>query len=657
MEGDIFVDSIHMQGATFTVLVPLGRANGASGKKEELLGVRLLVVGVPGNEFEVCKSYCQSWGIQADYAPGSQSAMYFLDTASVTRKPYQLILVDHSMEGIDAHAFRAMALERRLQPTPKFVMLTQLDEVGQYEEALLKGFSAVLTKPLRQSELFDCIMGLTTNLQQMVKDAIPRLDGFSCALPRSFSKQILVVEDNEINQEVLSMQLKAIGFEPILAENGAKAIELLKERRFGLILMDCQMPVLNGFETTKKIRLIETSYGYRTPIVAMTANSMEGDREACLDSGMDDYLGKPVTANKLKEIIEQWFLVALETDDQMVSQWVSTPLEPELTQMSSKSWSALEADFGEAAANQFLNLFIEQTPPLIGQIRRATAEEDEERLREAAHELKGSCYAIHCEDLAEIAHRIEVAARQRQWDNAANEIAELLGHFGEFTKEWSSRVISAESESGMMTNPQNIGVFLVEDNELTRLGIKAIFAKVADINVVGEAMDGAAAVTSILETNPDIVLLDIGLPSLNGIEVTRRIKTINPSIKALMLTAHDSDEDMFAAFAAGADGYVVKHSFDHNRLLLAVRTVASGCCWLDPLIAQRVLSVASKMSQQVDFSSASLAATVQPLSPGEETLLRRVAGGQPECEDGVCRVGPTFLANLNRFAKHQATIR
>lgn len=661
MGGDITIESTAGQGATFTVTVPFERVGAVDGsRKHQMEGVSLLVVAVPGNEFEILKSYCDSWRVQADYAPDAQVAMYFLDAAAKNGRQYDVVICDRSMSGMDPYSFFESVKNGNRDKKIAFAMVTELNDLGEYEKALLKGFGAVLTKPLRQSELFDCIASLTSQPRIALKaspSAVLRMDGFSSSLPDIFSKEILVVEDNSINQEVIRMQLSELGFVPHIVSNGREAVDLLSEHRFGLILMDCQMPVMDGFTATKEIRRLERSTGYHTPIVAMTANSMEGDRDDCLRTGMDDYLGKPVVADRLKEIIERWFLVALESDDATES--VPVPDDAassamEISQPVARSWLMLEASFGAETADRFLEMFVEQTPALIKKVGQNIKDGNFAKLQLTAHELKGSCYAVHCLALADCSRLIEEAAREGNADALQEHYDELREQFSQLTSQWNDRAIGRD--------PRNIGsvsadirVFIVEDNELTRLGIKKIFEKASDVGLAGEASDGADALEALVNARPDVALVDIGLPSMNGIELTRRIKMIDPNIKVLILTAHDSDEDMFNAFEAGADGYVVKHSFHHTRLLLALRTVASGCCWLDPFIAQRVLTVAALTNRSGTQRDQSM--DIAPLSASEENLLRQVVDGDQECSEGVCRVDPTFLSRLHRFGNPKQSVR
>ncbi|HEY9712901.1 MAG TPA: response regulator transcription factor, partial [Chroococcales cyanobacterium] len=197
-----------------------------------------------------------------------------------------------------------------------------------------------------------------------------------------------------------------------------------------------------------------------------------------------------------------------------------------------------------------------------------------------------------------------------------------------------------------MTEP--IKIFIVEDNEMTRLAIKGSLAKSEGFAVVGEAGDGQSAVDQIKSLSPDVILVDIGLPVLDGISATKQIKLDHPKIRALMLTAHESDRDIFNSFDAGADGYLIKDGFA-QRLDLAIRSVNDGVAWLDPRIAQRVLKAAAvTMRSAVVAEGPAEHEPVEPLSEHESDVLQKVAAHEPMCKDGVCLIDPGFMQKLHR---------
>lgn len=193
------------------------------------------------------------------------------------------------------------------------------------------------------------------------------------------------------------------------------------------------------------------------------------------------------------------------------------------------------------------------------------------------------------------------------------------------------------------TKTSTITVLIVEDEPVTRRGLELFIQRLPGIDVVGIVTSGEEALLKANELRPDLVLMDIGLPGIDGIDAAAKIKSENPSQRVLMLTVDSSAEAVFAAFDAGADGYVLKSSFAYS-LELAIRTVRCGSVWLDPQIAQTILRMAVASSGQAGkpFS----------LSRQEETVLMDVASTD-NCENGVCFVQPSFVAELKRFRAQQ----
>ncbi|HEY9793942.1 MAG TPA: response regulator transcription factor [Candidatus Obscuribacterales bacterium] len=190
-----------------------------------------------------------------------------------------------------------------------------------------------------------------------------------------------------------------------------------------------------------------------------------------------------------------------------------------------------------------------------------------------------------------------------------------------------------------------IKIFIVEDDRVTREGVKALLKQVKDFDVVGDSADGTRAAQEVLRAQPDVMITDIGLPGINGIEVARVVKENAPKIKVLMFTSHDDEGDMFDAFGAGADGYIVKQAFALGRLQLAVSSLMEGHCWLDPLIAKRVLKFAVRGRMPTPTVVANAA---HPLTLEEQEVLT-----EAECSDGVCSVDADFLRRLHRFAPNR----
>jgi len=191
-----------------------------------------------------------------------------------------------------------------------------------------------------------------------------------------------------------------------------------------------------------------------------------------------------------------------------------------------------------------------------------------------------------------------------------------------------------------MRGQEPVRLLLVEDDVVIRLGTQLLLDKELGFKVIGEATDGFEAVEKAIDLQPDVCLMDIGLPGQDGIEATRQIKAAAPGIGVLILTAHSEDESIFSAFGAGADGYILKRPLGTTMLQAletSVRSVQFGSVWLDPLIARRVLFAANEHTK-----------TSPILTHSEEEVLEVVASSN--CRDGLCMVEPLFLARLQRLA-------
>lgn len=197
-----------------------------------------------------------------------------------------------------------------------------------------------------------------------------------------------------------------------------------------------------------------------------------------------------------------------------------------------------------------------------------------------------------------------------------------------------------------MRDDNILDIFIVDDSEFMRVSLRTLIRKVPEFNLIGEAADGESAIEQILALKPSVALVDLGLPGLSGIEVTKQIKAALPETRVLILTASDYRHDIFDALDAGADGYILKGDFS-LKLESAISSVRVGSVWLDPGLAREVLQVAERMAHGQPKSLA--------LSEQERNVLDQVA--QSNCTDGVCLVDPQFLQKLRRFKSEEESAR
>jgi CheY-like chemotaxis protein len=252
-----------------------------------------------------------SWGMKCHCVANAGNALNELRKAAREDEPYDLAIIDYVMPEMDG-----MALGELIRNDPeiagtKLLLFTGFDERGQARRAIEAGFAAYLVKPLRQSRLFDSICQAFHQESHLSSIQPPLYRDIERPLEtRILSSEgvpfILVSEDSPTSQKVALLQLKKLGYSADIANNGQEAVAAAMAKAYALIFMDCQMPDMDGFEATRAIRKTEETTGVHVPIIGLTAQAMEGDRDRCLEAGMDDYLSKPATLEKIGEMIDRW---------------------------------------------------------------------------------------------------------------------------------------------------------------------------------------------------------------------------------------------------------------------------------------------------------------------------------------------------------------
>ena len=290
---------------------------GAPGSSQDLSDLRVLVVDDNETNRRIVHEQVVPWDMKNGTADGGQSALSMLRAAAEKGEPYDLAILDLDMPEMDG-----MELASRIKADPaiastRLILLTSLGLRGEAEQARRVGFSDYLTKPVRQSKLYDTIataMGAlpfeeederrTERRETLIvsRDSIQEDEAHT--RERLRRAHVLVAEDNAVNQKVAVRMLEKLGYRADVAANGLEAVEALSRIPYAAVLMDVQMPEMNGYEATARIRRREGSK-HRTPIIAMTANALEGDREKALETGMDDYVPKPVKPDALEAALER----------------------------------------------------------------------------------------------------------------------------------------------------------------------------------------------------------------------------------------------------------------------------------------------------------------------------------------------------------------
>ena len=386
MGGELTAESAPGEGSTFRFTATVERASGERPTRRSRAplpdGLRVLVVDDSATNREVVRGYLDPRVTTCDEAESGEDALVMLHTAAGEGAPYAVVVLDYHMPGMDG---RELARAIRSTPSLRSARLVMLaSAVTERDE----GIDAYLTKPVRRAPLLEAVASALAPAEHphtAVKAEQP------APVPAAGSR-LLVAEDNPVNQLVIQGMLAKRGYSADIVATGREALEALDRQHHAAVLMDVQMPELDGYEATRRMRASEDG-DPRVPIIAMTAGAMEGDREAALDAGMDDYLTKPLRPEALDAVLERWLGAAPEP----------AHAEPLVDDSRIQSFRENYPDIVE----RLIALFVDSTPPLLQQLDAAAETGDEERVRRLAHKLKSSCDNVGASRMAALCRALE----------------------------------------------------------------------------------------------------------------------------------------------------------------------------------------------------------------------------------------------------------
>ncbi len=329
MGGAIGVRSAPSSGSTFWFAIPLEKQLQVESLRPEFSGAKLLVVSGNALTRATVRSLTQTWGARCDEAETAEKALSWLEK-NANRETYQhsdneekscdAVLIDLQLPDLDAQEFALKV--RSLSAIGPLLAITSLREQPQAEALCNQGFSGYLVKPVSARRLREALLWALKGQGEFGMGkvdhsyALPSANSLSGNRPNlQSSLKILLAEDHPINQQVIVEQLAVLGYHADCAANGQEALDLLGARSYDIVLMDCQMPILDGYETTQKLRKIENGDRH-TFVIALTAHAMPGEREKCLAAGMDDYLSKPLDLEALAAALKKYELANMQSDNQ-----------------------------------------------------------------------------------------------------------------------------------------------------------------------------------------------------------------------------------------------------------------------------------------------------------------------------------------------------
>jgi len=414
MGGQLRVESALGHGSRFYVNLQL--PGGQAVRRERLdasalSGARVLVVDDNQTNRDILRQQLEGYGMSVTCAEGSTEALQRLRKNLGTAMPDDLIVLDMHMPGMNGLELAAAIRTLPDHAGVPLLMLTSAMANVSAQQREACGIARCLSKPVRQTDLTDALCGLLKSKSATGEHLAPK------SLPKAtvLEGTILVVDDVETNQQVTAAMLSALGLQSTVTDNGKNALELIRQREFDLILMDCQMPIMDGYEATAQVRGLPGERG-KIPIIALTANAMHGDEKKCFEAGMNDFLAKPFTIADLQTVLGRWLA---KVPEQSAVEGDAMPFN--LRTINMRLLATLR-DIGTKAGTDLvttlLNGFVTDSDQCVAQIENALGAEDGAQLARLAHALKSRTANLGAEVLSDLYRQLENLGREGRLEEA-----------------------------------------------------------------------------------------------------------------------------------------------------------------------------------------------------------------------------------------------
>jgi PAS domain S-box-containing protein len=434
MGGEVGVESVEGRGSTFWFTAVFGRQSRRDRREGlppvDLRGVRVLVVDDNATNRWVLAEQLESWGVRHAEAESAVKAIGWLRVARAEGDPFRIMITDMQMPETDGESLgRAIKADPELRDT-HLLMMSSLGIRGDAKRLKAIGFSAYLTKPVKQSQLYDCLAMVLGGGAAPAKTPEPALvTRHTLHEARRRMVRILLAEDNPTNQQVALAILEKLGFGADTVANGREAVQALETVPYDIVLMDVQMPEMDGFEATRAIRSEKTGVlNPKIPIIAMTAHAMKGDRERCLEAGMDDYISKPIAPQALVEALEKWVETPQERSLAVAAhRGAAEPFAGPPVFDRQAFMARLMGD--EDLAKDIIAGFLEDIPKRIHTIRTHLDRGDAGAAGGQAHAIKGAAANVGGMALSAVAFEMDKAGKAGRREELAALVPELERQF------------------------------------------------------------------------------------------------------------------------------------------------------------------------------------------------------------------------------------
>ena len=439
-------DPVAKPGSRFWVDLILPKGEAEAVNKPAILpnlnGVSVLVVDDNATNLEILQLQLSAWGMQVSCVESGEQALQALNRADEAGTPYSLAILDMHMPQMNGLQLAQQIKARPQWAELRMIMLTSTYEVSNAQEREQAGILRCINKPIRQADLYQVVRGVLETRPETVLAS-------NAAVPETLVRgksvlrgSVLLAEDNMVNQMLAKAMLARFGLQFEIANNGEEAVALTQSKSFDLILMDCQMPVMDGFQATTSIRQNQAGMARRVPIIALTANAMEGDRNKCLAAGMDDYLAKPYSVSQLESLLLKWLPAAAAAMPEPIAAPVAagrgaapaapniavaavSMAEPALNMTLLNQVRELDASGGMTLVGRILRAYLASSAASVEQVEQAVAVGDADALRSAAHSLKSSSANVGAQTLSELFRQLELLGREGRPQEAEALLADM----------------------------------------------------------------------------------------------------------------------------------------------------------------------------------------------------------------------------------------
>jgi diguanylate cyclase (GGDEF)-like protein len=556
MGGEIGVASQPGQGSQFWFTLPLDVSPQSPAhskdKRDGLAGLRLLIVENGPVSRRLLTQLAKSWGTVYSSAANGYTALQMIYLATVQGTPYDVAILDESIPDLNGVELARHIAEDPLLSRLRIVLLTNQLLPGA-DEGRPDNIISSVSKPIRAQFLYDALL----KARHVQKDCPPAAMAMKESQAGGFKKRILIAEDNRASQLVAVGMLERLGCEVRVAATGQEALALLENNAFDLVLMDCHMPQMDGYEAARRIRALEGARS-QIPIIAMTANTQNGDSDFCIAAGMDDYLAKPLKLDLLRDKLGRW-LAGAKDRLRPTAPAVSRSAAPESHKaavLDNKVLGKLREETGEAFI-RVIEVFLEDTPVYLQSLEKAIADEDFEALKEIAHCIKGSGRNLGAQRLIAVARQLEDLNRTESHTQIVSLFERLATEYELVKAELEQEI--RPNQAGHTSEKQQLPRILVaDDDRAMRFALLNVLKK--DGYRIEQATNGVQAVSLCERQMPDLVLMDARMPKMDGFTACSRIRDLagGSDIPVLIITALDDDHSIERAFSAGATDYIPK---------------------------------------------------------------------------------------------------